>query len=259
MKKLIISFSLIVLALSGYSQQAFDYRLGAINFKPGEKLIYNIHYGFINGGQGEITIQKKYYKGEPVFFASLLARSTGLADKLYKVEDRYESYFEPVTGYTLKAIESLKEGDYRFYNEAHYNRADSTVYSMKSDSIYNAPGDILDMIGLLYYIRRMDLENLESGQYIDINTFFDDEVFPFDFRYKGIEKVETKLGSFRCYRFDPVVGTGRDFKNDDDMKVYLSADKNKIPIRVKFNLLIGSLKCDLVEYHNLKFALQETE
>lgn len=246
---------LIVLVNFGKAQSAYPYTLGKENFVANEKLVYTIYYGFINGGNGEITLEKSYLKGEPVYHAELLAKSTGLADRLYRVEDKYESYFRPGSGYTLKAIENIKEGDYRFYNETHYNRKDSTVYSIKSDSTYKVPGKIMDMVGLLYYIRRMDLENLKEGDYLDIITFFDDEVFPFDFRYKGIETVKTKLGSYRCYRFDPVVGTGRGFKNDDDMSIWLSADRNKIPVRVKFNLMVGSLKCDLIEYNQLKYPL----
>ena len=92
---------------------------------------------------------------------------------------------------------------------------------------------------------------LKNGDVIPITTFFGDEIFPFPLRYKGIETVKTKLGKHKCYRFDPVVEVGRIFESEDDMTIWISADDNMVPIRVKFDMILGSVKCDLVKYKNL--------
>ena len=39
------------------------------------------------------------------------------------------------------------------------------------------------------------------------------------------------------------------------MTIWISADRNLIPIKVKFNLVVGSLHMDLSEYSNLKYPL----
>jgi hypothetical protein len=51
------------------------------------------------------------------------------------------------------------------------------------------------------------------------------------------------------------VEPGRMFDSEDDMTIWLSADKNIIPIKVRFDLLVGSLRMDLEEFSNLKYPL----
>jgi hypothetical protein len=50
----------------------------------------------------------------------------------------------------------------------------------------------------------------------------------------------------------PVVMKGRVFKNEEDLTVYVSDDDNKIPLQIKANILIGSVKMTLTDYSGLK-------
>ena len=223
-------------------------------FKGGEELVYSLKYGIIHGGDASISLRETNYNNKKVFHARAYARSVGITDKLFKIEDIYESYFDPETCLPYKAIRNIREGGYRYYNEAIFAHSDSTVYSQKSGKIV-VPPDILDVVSSLYFLRKMDLDKLKDGDVIPIVTFFGDEIFPFPLRYRGIESVKTKLGRFECHRFDPVVEVGRIFESEDDMTVWISADKNRIPIRVRFDMIVGGVLCDLTEYTNLSHEL----
>jgi hypothetical protein len=96
---------------------------------------------------------------------------------------------------------------------------------------------------------------MQPGSVLHTVTFFDEELFPFDIRYKGKEEVRTKYGKIRCYRFDPVVAPGRMFESEDDMTIWISDDRNMIPVKVRFDLLVGSLHVELGNYANLKYPL----
>jgi hypothetical protein len=96
---------------------------------------------------------------------------------------------------------------------------------------------------------------MKKGDVLRTVTFFDEELFPFEIRFKGTEVIKSKYGKIRCYRFDPVVEPGRMFESEDDMTIWISADRNLIPIKVKFNLVVGSLHMELTEYSNLKYPL----
>ena len=63
--------------------------------------------------------------------------------------------------------------------------------------------------------------------------------------------MKTKLGAFNCLKFRPMVEKGRVFKEEEDMTLWVSDDQNKVPIRLKTDLLVGSIEMDLVEYKNL--------
>ena len=101
----------------------------------------------------------------------------------------------------------------------------------------------------------MDFTNFKKNDVVAVNTYFGDEVFPFYIVFKGREVLDTDLGKIKCIKFVPVVEPGRIFKNKDDMTFWLSDDDNKIPMRIKFDMVVGSFKCDLVSLKNQKFPL----
>ncbi len=238
----------------------YEMKLARISpFKPGESFKYSIRYGPIHGGEATVKLKLVKYKGNTVYNAKVLAATVGIADKLFKVREHYESFFDPVSIKPIKAIRNVREGNYKVYNEVYFSLEDSALYSLESDSVHKVPPHILDMVTALYFVRSLDYEDLNPGDSLNIITFFDDEIFPFPLRYRGKELIKTKLGDVQCLRFDPVVGTGRIFETEDDMTIWFSDDKNLIPMRVRFDLIVGSIKCDLSEYSGLKYEFESLE
>ena len=224
-------------------------------FKPGEKLTYTIKFGPIIGGTASITIKHTNYKNTPVYHSVAQGQTIGLAEKLYSVKDVFESYFDVNTGLPVKLVRDVKEGNYKKREEATFNRRNNTAYSVRKDTTIAVPSEILDMVSLIYFIRSIDYDNIKPGDVIKTVTYFDDEIFPFDIRYKGKEDVRTKYGKIRCHRFDPVVEPGRMFESEDDMQIWMSDDKNVIPVKVRFDLVVGSLRMDLEQFANLKYPI----
>ena len=56
--------------------------------------------------------------------------------------------------------------------------------------------------------------------------------------------------------FRPLVQTGRVFKEEESLTIWISDDDNKLPVRIKASLLVGSIKADLDSYKGLKFPLK---
>lgn len=222
-------------------------------FINGEELKYDLHYGFISGGEAVISLKKELLNGTEVYHASAKAKTTGIVDKIFKVIDIYESFFEPTSNLPLKTIRNIHEGNYKQYNEVLFNNQNNTVLSSTGE--HPVPDNILDMVSSLFYIRRIDFSNMKIGEIISINTYFGDEVFPFYIIFKGREVVKTSLGKFKCLKFVPVVEPGRIFKKKDDMTFWLSDDANKVPISIRFDILVGSFKCDLASYRNNKYIM----
>ena len=90
---------------------------------------------------------------------------------------------------------------------------------------------------------------LETPFFCVLTPFPGSELFE---ESKGLETIKTKLGKINCFKFSPVVEVGRVFDTEDDLSIWISNDNNFIPVRVQFDLFIGSLKCDLIEYSGLK-------
>lgn len=222
------------------------------NFVPGEKLKYVIYYGLIDGGYVDAELHEVVLEGRRVYHSSMVAQTTGLADKLYKVRDVYEAWFDPNTLLPVKSIRDINEGKYHKYNIVRYFHDELKVVNIDSDTFEVTP-DIRDMVSVFHYIRNYDFDNIRYDEVIKINTFFDNEIFPFDMRYRGRETIKTRKGKFGVIKLVPFVEPGRIFNDEDDMTIWLSDDRNRVPIRIQMDLKVGSIKADLIEYSGLKY------
>jgi hypothetical protein len=192
------------------------------------------------------------FEGKEVYHSKMLAYTTGIADKLYKVRDEYQAWFDPSSLLPSRSIRDIHEGRYTKYDEVRYYHSDLKVVNLDRDT-FAVTADIRDMVSVFHHIRNLDFKKMKYDELIKINTFFDNEIFPFDMRYRGIEKVKTRLGTFDCIKLVPFVEPGRIFNTEEDMTIWLSNDSNRVPIRVRMDLKVGSIKCDLIEYSGLKY------
>jgi hypothetical protein len=225
----------------------------------GERLVYVAHFGWLNAGEVILTINDTIFEEQNLFHAVAKAKSIGLADKLFEVRDVYESYFRPENNQTYLAIRSISEGRYKYYNEVRYNYEDSIVISQKSGE-HRVPNNIMDILGAYYYFRESMIDQItEIGDELILDTYFADELFPLKMRYVGDERIKTKLGKFNSMKFSPVVEPGRIFDSEDDVTIWISKDKNFIPIQIRIDLIIGSIKCDLIEYSSLQYKLKKAK
>ena len=222
------------------------------NFVPGEKMVFQVYYGPLNAGLVNTHLILDTYNKHKVYYAEAVVRTTGLADVLYKIRDMYGGYFDPASLLPLKSIRDISEGNYKKHNIVEYNHDSLKAYSSESGE-HEIPANIRDMVSAFYYVRTIEYDTMKYDDIIKINTFFDDELFPFDMRFRGRETIRTRGGKFNCIKLVPFVEPGRIFKHEDDMTIWFSDDANRVLIRGKFDLIVGSVKIDLIHYEGLKY------
>jgi hypothetical protein len=254
MKRILYITGLVILMSTSVWSQG-------ISYTAGEKVTYSIHYGLINGGTATLELYSKTLDGKKVWHSKLLAKTTGVADALFKVLDIYESFINPVTELPVKSIRNIHEGRYRKYNEVlfdHKTRPDSAILTSDLTGIHIAPKGIHDILSCFYYFRNHILpidSNLKKGEMTTIITWFCDELYPIRLKYIGIEEVRTKVGKIKCHKFNPVTEKGRLFKTEEDVSFWFSDDKNFLPVQVRFNIFVGAFTVDLVSYEGLIYPL----
>jgi hypothetical protein len=253
MKHIILKINLYFLALFLFNNViAQDIKEPFSAFKDGETLQYLVHYGFIDGGYAMLKLTAFDMNGKKYFHALASGYSTGLADKLYKVRDVYETFVDMETGLPVKAIRNISEDKYKFYDEVLYSRKDNTIISKRKGKV-SVPENTMDILSAFYYARNNNFKNLKQGDMITLETYFDDSLFTLQIRYKGTETIKTDFGKVNCLKFSPVVEPGRIFDTQDDVTIWVSNDNNFLPIRIQFDLFIGSIKCDLTKYDHIKY------
>lgn len=221
-------------------------------FKPGEELRYRIHYGIVDAGEAvlKVTESDKKVQGRKLVHVEGTGRSLGAFDWFFKVRDRYESYMDEQAMFPWLFIRRVNEGGYKINQDYTFLQNKNKV-DLGANKSMETPPNVQDMISSFYYARTINFENAKVGDIFTINTICDGELFPLNIKYMGKEVVSLRKGKYRCMRFVPVVATGRIFKDSEDLSVWITDDKNKIPILAKAKIWVGSIKAEVVEFKNL--------
>src|SRR5690606_37891649 len=185
-------------------------------------------------------------------------RTTGFASIFFKVDDTYESYFDRRDGKPYKFIRKIDEGGYTKDREINfdYDRNRALLQDHKNGTQRQIPvhDQIQDLISASYFLRNnYSTDQFTLGETLDMDLLYDDDgVFRFQLKYLGKEILKTKFGKVECLKFRPLVQSGRVFKEKESLTLWVSNDLNKIPIRIKADLAVGSLKADLDGYNGLR-------
>jgi hypothetical protein len=226
-------------------------------FQTGEWFKFRVHYGLINAGYATLEVQDGVINNKKVYHVIGKGYSTGMSRFFFKVDDLYESYFDKVTGNPYKYIRKIDEGGYTKNQEGFFNQASDRVlvkdYENKSEKTFVIPNNTQDIVSTFYYLRNYPTINkLKVGESVSIDMFLDEETTKFKLKFIGREDIDTKFGVIPTMIFRPLVQSGRVFKEQEALTVWISDDDNKIPIRIQANLTIGSIKADLDGFKGLK-------
>ncbi|MDZ4823513.1 MAG: DUF3108 domain-containing protein [Flavobacteriales bacterium] len=229
-------------------------------FKVGEVVNYRLHYGLINAGVATLSVQdgKEKIKGRDVFHVVGEGRSIGSFDWFFKVRDKYESYIDKEGIFSHRFIRNCDEGGYKIFQDYTFDAERRGMTNHKKES-YMTPDFVQDMISSYFYARTLDFSKAKAGDIFTIYSILDDEVYPLKMKYKGKETIKVDAGKFNCLKFVPVMSTGRVFKKEEDLMVWVTDDANHLPILAKAKIAVGSVKMEMVSYTGLANPINKIE
>ncbi|BBE18329.1 ATP-dependent exoDNAse alpha subunit - helicase superfamily I member [Aquipluma nitroreducens] len=219
-----------------------------LNAEPLEEMEYILRFGFIKGGKATLIAENEKINKKSAIHYRMRGRTTGLVDKIYEVNDIYESWVDPETYLPVKSVRNVKEQKYRFYDEVTYDHVNDSLFSQKSGR-KKVPANVNDLVSVFFYIRQNQyFEDLLAGKSIKIPVYHGDDLFMMELAYIGIETIDTKIGRKECYVVSPKVPKGKLLKGSNELKIYITKDANRLPIYAEFELVLGALKCELNSY-----------
>lgn len=221
-------------------------------FKEGEVLSYRLHYGIMDAGVAILEVKPTILEvsGRKVYHIVGNGYSKGTFDWFFKVRDRYETFIDKDAMVPWMFVRRVDEGGYKFSQDYTFNHYQKKVDVGGGEKI-DVPEGVQDMLSSFYAARNFDFTNAKEGQVYTIKSFVDKELWPMNIRYVGKETIETQIGKFKCLKFRPIVQKGRIFKHEEDMCVWITDDKNHIPLRAEAKILIGAIKLDITGAYNL--------
>lgn len=226
-------------------------------YDVGEWFKFRIHYGFINAGYATLEVKEAVKNNKKVYHAVGKGYTVGMSRFFFKVDDNYESYFDKITNKPYQFVRKIDEGGYTKDQEGFFNQDNNTVlvkdYKKKKEKSFPVTENVQDILSTFYFLRNHpNIDKLKVGESVIVDMFFDDEIFKFKLKYIGKEDLKTKFGTVPSMIFRPLVQSGRVFKEEESLTVWISDDDNKLPLRIKASLAVGSLKADIDGFKGLK-------
>lgn len=256
------SINLLALLLFTFFQYGTAQGLSSKSFKSGEHLAYQASYNMsgVLTTFAEVNMKVATVKTSKNSYLHLkcTANTYKKWDDFFKIRDLYESYVSP---YSLKPSlykrDNNENGTIRKEKYIYKgNNIQSTYVRGKSGEVkanFTIPQNTRDIVTTLYYIRNLPIDKANTGDQKDFNIVFDRKTKSATLTFMGTETVSTILGNKKCYKIGVSLKKDKLLKGKANNVVYITADKNKIPILIKFNIPVGSGQLKLIKANNLKY------
>lgn len=227
-------------------------------FKKGEFLRYKVQYNLymnVNVGELEVEIEEDESTikgGEKCNKIAVKGRTYGFYDPFYKVRDYYESCVQWPEIIPERFLRDISEGSYEYFDKIYFHHQEQKAINSKEKE-FDIPDQVQDMVSVLYYIRSFDLRKASKGDSLMLNTFITDTTYRVGLRHKGKETIRTSFGKIRCLKLQPILVVGRVFDSKHGMTLWVTDDRNQIPVKIKSGISVGAIQGKLTKYKNLKY------
>lgn len=226
-------------------------------FKEGERIGFTVFYNviglYVNAGNAVLSTNVERINNRNAYHVVAEGATNKKYDWIFKVRDRYESFFDTETHRSLKFIRDINEGGFKHREEVVFNNRNNTAVS--AGNTYKLEGSVLDVINAVYYARNIDYNSCKAGDKIAFDMFLDNQVYKMYIRYLGKEVIKTKYGKFKAIKLRPLTLKGSIFDGGEKMTLWVTDDANHIPVRAESEIAVGSIKVDMMQYSNLKHPL----
>ncbi|MDR3626727.1 MAG: DUF3108 domain-containing protein [Ignavibacteriaceae bacterium] len=219
-------------------------------FKVGEKLTFDVKYGFVTAGVATMAVPKlKKISGRDAYNITFDVNSVPSFDWIYKVRDHYETYMDEGGLFPWRFEQHIREGGYSRDFSAFFDQRNGKAKT--SEGEHKIPKYVNDIVSAFYYARTLDFSKMNVGGTIRLYNFYKDSVYTLDVKYLGKERVSVAAGTFNCIIVEPIIIKGGLFKSEGSIYIWLSDDNLRIPVKVKTKIVIGSIDAVLTSYEGL--------
>ncbi|MEH0154936.1 DUF3108 domain-containing protein [Limibacter armeniacum] len=271
MKKIIIRFTqflglLVLLSAFATSNGDFKYRSIPNNdFERGETLTYIAGYAFVDAGQAVVKVDKDLHSmnGRTCYKVDVDAKSIGLFSWTTKIKDKWQSYVDTAAIIPMRFHRDIAENNYRLVETTDFDhingKAKVTWYKKnkkdEKNANYSIPTYAQDIISGYYYLRTLDYDNMQEGDTVKIDAFFEDKSYDFNLVYLGKEKIYTNFGRIDSFVMSPIMPDNKLFYGQHPIKFWVSNDANRVPLKINAELVVGAVEVNLVKHKGLKTKL----
>jgi hypothetical protein len=235
------------------------------NFSPGEELTYVISYNWFiiwtEVGEVKLTIENSDYNGIPTYKATGYGNTYENWDWFFKVRDKYQCQIDKQTMKPLYFRRDIHEGNYNRYEYYDFNWIKNSAISIHKTNLNPERTDtikindcIFDVLSAFMYARNINFNIYKIGDIIPVSVVLDQEIYKIHLKYEGIENLKVKyIGDFECIKFSLSLIEGALFDEGENMVMWVTNDKNHLPVYIESPIIIGSIKARISNIKGNKY------
>jgi hypothetical protein len=206
-----------------------------VPWETGERFGYDVRFGFIKAGSGEMTVVGlDSVRGRVAWHARFTVSGGYLA---FRVDDVLETWMDVHTLSSLRFVQDFSEigRDRQKTFDIFPERGTYLQHGKQETASVPAP---LDDGSFLYFIRTVPL--LVGGAY-EFNRYFVPDRNPVKIRVLRRERIRVPAGSFDCIVLQPIIKAKGIFSENGEAEIWLTDDPRRIMVQMKSKLPFGSL------------------
>jgi hypothetical protein len=199
----------------------------AVPFGVGERLDYEVKLSGIRVGGGFMEVSAMdSIRGREAWHTSFGIKG-GLA--FYKVNDRYESWFDARTLASLRYHQKIDEGNYE--RDSRFEiYPERRIFTDAKGAEHPTTDDPLDDGSFLYFLRTIPLE---VGKEYTFDRYFRVDRNPVRIKVLRLDRVSVPAGTFDAVVVQPIIKTKGIFSENGRAEVWLSNDEHRIMLQMK--------------------------
>lgn len=241
----------------------------ATTFDFGERVDYTIYYHlagvWVSAGEVFFEVDSVNLANRNFYHFNSKGRTFKKYDWIYRVRDHFESFVDQETFRPIRFRRSVEEGS-TYIREDYVFKQKSKLIVTKRQMKEEGPNvkDTIplqecsfDVMSMIYFARNIDFTDVEVGEKVPIKLILDNETHESYIRYLGKKELKVKgLGKYRCILFSPLLIEGTIFNGGEDMTVWVTDDKNRVPLYIETPILVGSIRARANKLSGLKYPIE---
>ncbi|MFW5974703.1 MAG: DUF3108 domain-containing protein [Bacteroidota bacterium] len=226
-------------------------------FTEGESLKYRVYYqskvtGKLTAGIGHLEVHPAdtLFDNRSVYHIKGYGRTKGVINWFIKVREHFESFIDKEALVPHFFYRDTREGNYYKEDKVRFD-----FHDLKARSWYDTTSiteQTQDILSAFYYARNFDFDSITKGDRFHVDYFLDDSLYISAIEFIGYEIIETDYGTFRCLGFKPKVSVGQVFKEPYPGVLWVTDDKNRLPLLAETEVFVGSVKLELIDAEGIR-------
>ena len=213
-------------------------------FPVGEEIDYEVFWGIFMVGEATAKAEWLQRDGRRLLSLSLKAKSNGIVDKLYPVEEYLQTVLEPVSFLPLSFEKDSREGKRHYHEITTFDHAAKKgrwkSILKNQEKTFDIEADTRDLMGLMYWIRKDPIRAGETRQY---RVMTDEKLYELSVEAGKTERVALEnYGKVACIKMEPKGKFNGMFVRKGRMWLWLSDDERYTICRAVASVPVASIK-----------------